>query len=373
VNLSGPVQRFVGSYRISGFSAAFSFTHAIDKDILSGIRTAENIMVATASCWWLQDHLEFSWLGGIHACCYGYPKYDPESDTHIEVGHVQVATVEGNTFPHEAVRRGREQIHQLLASQHADGAVCLECPQLRTKSWRKKQYLVDKITLNTWSHCNLKCHYCFVAHPDFRPSKVAYDLHAVMSDMLSGGHLNPKGDVTWGGGDISALPAFNEVSDLFRDYGVSQIFKTSGFKYLRGVAQTIKMKRGVLEVSVDAGTPATYAKIKGRNAFARVTENLHRYRENGDVRLKFIAEKDNLNDEDIGGFVELARSLGINRVTVTPEWTQCHSKELATPYYCDRIAELLLRLKQVVPIVDPLTKSRGERFFPGCGTRSHLD
>lgn len=322
-------------------------------------------MSAYASCWWLQDHVEFSWSGTVHACCYGYPKYSSDSTSWVEVGHVQVATVKDDKFPSEEIRQGRTRLHELVAANHPAGAVCGECPAVETKIWPQKKFLVDKTTLNTWSACNLKCHYCFVAHPDFKPSRVTYDLYAVMEDMLSGGHMDPDGSLTWGGGDISALPDFNKVSALFTEWGVRQAYKTSAYKYLRGVALALDKKLGLVEVSVDAGTAETYAKIKGKDAFSRVVENLHQYRQHGDIQLKFIAEKDNLNQRDITGFVDLACALNIQSVVVTPEWTQCRNKELSTPQFCEQIADLILRLRQVVPHVTPSTPQGGEQLFAG--------
>ena len=283
-----------------------------------------------ASCSWLQETLEFSYDGTIHACCYGYNRAKTGSVDRSgkvvdfeEVGHVYLCHVTENRFPAEAVQREQGRLHALIAQNDPTARVCLECPVLKTTAWPAQSYLCNHITLNTWLHCNLVCTYCFVAHPDFHAKRVAYDQHAVFSDMLAGGHLNPAGSVTWGGGDISALPDFNAVSQLFIDYGVKQNFKTSGYKYLKGVAGALDKNLGCVEVSVDAGTRETYAKVKGKDVFDAVMHNLARYAEHGSIQLKYVAMVENLTEADIDGFLGLVQKLQPNMVMFTPEWTQC--------------------------------------------------
>jgi len=323
-----------------------------------------------ASCWWLQDHIEFSYDGTIHACCYGYPKRRPDSSGRgwDEVGHIYLCDVKDNKFPHEEIRKNKHLLHAMIARNDAEAEVCLECPVLKTQAWPETNYLVSKISLNTWLHCNLKCQYCFVAQPNFKPRRIAYDLHAVIEDMLTGGHLDPNGQVTWGGGDISALPEFNRVSKLFIGYGVFQNFKTSGFKFLRGVAGALQQNLGLVEVSVDAGTAETYARVKGKDAFDRVVSNLVEYSRYGKIQLKYIVMKDNLEDKDIDGFLNLARMINVGSAMVTPEWGQCHDGAFDDGQL-GRIARLIDSLKAFVPEVSPSTGDDGERLFPGIWRR----
>ena len=323
-----------------------------------------------ASCWWLQDHIELSYDGKVHACCYGYPKQRKTMQkdrvnnevTWEEVGHVPLCDVVGDKFPAEAIRIARDDLHRQIAEQRAEAEVCLECPVLKTRAWPPQQYLVNQLTLNTWLHCNLKCFYCFVANPNFKASKVKYNLHAVIDDMLKGEHLNPAGSVTWGGGDISALVEFDEVCELFVAYGVKQMIKTSAFKYLKGVSQVLETGLGTVEVSVDAGTAETYAQIKGKDAYDRVTENLKQYAQHGDVQLKYIATKDNLDDRNIDGFVELAQVLKTKSVMVTPEWTQCHNGEYNDQHH-QQIAKLIGMLRATASVA-PVNDDDGARLFP---------
>jgi len=181
---------------------------------------------------------------------------------------------------------------------------------------------------------------------------------------LKGGHLDPNGNVTWGGGDISALPEFNRISDLFSSYGIFQNIKTSGFKFLRGVAGALEKNLALVEVSVDAGTPETYARVKGKDAFDRVVSNLLQYSKFGQIQLKYIAMKDNLGDGDIDGFLDLARMINVKSVVVTPEWSQCHDGAYDEGLL-KQIARLIDSLRTFVPTVTPSNSDDRERLFPG--------
>lgn len=313
-------------------------------------------MTAYSSCWWLHDHLELGPAGEVHSCCYQY--VNARGEIH---GGVELCRIAGNTFPADEIRAARRQIHETIASgYHKD---CTECPLLTTQEWEAKPYLARALTMNVWTHCNLKCRYCFTTVPGFKYSKVKYPLVEVIGDMLSGKHLDPAGTVVWGGGDISALVEFNELSLMFLDYGVRQEFKTSAYKYLPGVAATIAKERGTVEVSVDAGTRETYASYKGADAFDRVVENTLRYRESGPVRLKYIAASVNLSDQDIDGFIELATHVKPSSVMVTPEYGESWAKRYDAKAI-NQIAKLINKLRNSGIKIAPDNEIDGQRIFP---------
>jgi sulfatase maturation enzyme AslB (radical SAM superfamily) len=313
-------------------------------------------MSGYSSCWWLHDHLELGPDGEVHACCYQY------SNSRQEIrGGIELCRITGNTFPAEDIIAARQRVHAEIAnSSHSD---CTECPQLVSKRWASRRYLARSLTMNVWTHCNLKCRYCFTTVPGFKYSKVSYPLVEVIADMLKGEHLDPNGTVTWGGGDISALVEFNELSRMFLAYGIKQDFKTSAYKFLPGVAETIAKNLGAVEVSVDAGTRETYASYKGADVFERVVENTLRYRASGPIKLKYIAASCNLSDADIDGFVDLVQRAKPESVMVTPEFGESWSKQYDEKTI-RQIAKLISALKSCGSRVIPENAVQGRRIFP---------
>lgn len=314
-------------------------------------------MNAYASCWWLHDHLELGPAGEVHACCY---QYQIDGVTHGG-SEFELYRITGDKFPAAEIAAARQRVHQTIASAYHPE--CSDCSILTTQVWEPREYLLRSLTMNVWTHCNLKCRYCFTTAPGFKYSKVKYPLVAVIGDMLAGRHMNPEGTVTWGGGDIAALVEFNELSLMFLDYGVQQDFKTSAYKFLPGVAETIAKNKGAVEISVDAGTRETYASYKGADVYERVVENIMRYRERGPIKLKYIAAACNTSDADVDGFLELAKRVDPISVMVTPEYGESWSKQYDKSAI-KQIAKLMNGLQGNGIKIVPDDYADGARIFP---------
>jgi sulfatase maturation enzyme AslB (radical SAM superfamily) len=315
-------------------------------------------MAEYSSCWWLQDHVEFSLSGGLQACCFAYV-----DDTGATRGMLPLTQVSEDRFPAEALRLAKQQVHaEIAAGAHPH---CTKCPALTRKEWPEKKYLLTLVTMNIWSHCNLLCEYCFTVVPGFKYSRVGYDSVAVIGDMLAGNYLDPAGRVTWGGGDISALPEFNTLADMFIQYGVQQDFKTSAVKFLSGVANAIGADKGLVEVSIDAGTKETYAKYKGKDVYEKVIANILRYREHGDVSLKYIIDKPNCSDEDIEGWIKVIDQVKPRQIMLTPEFNKAWGKQ-HEPATIRQMAKFIHATQQtgftVVPSKGDI--ENGPRLFP---------
>jgi molybdenum cofactor biosynthesis enzyme MoaA len=68
-----------------------------------------------------------------------------------------------------------------------------------------------------------------------------------------------------------------------------------------------------LNVSLDAGTADTFAKIKGIDCFDKVIKNLEKYAAVGNIQLKYILlEGINDNKNDIDDFVAIAERINAN-------------------------------------------------------------
>ncbi|PJA51561.1 MAG: radical SAM protein, partial [Candidatus Marinimicrobia bacterium CG_4_9_14_3_um_filter_48_9] len=84
---------------------------------------------------------------------------------------------------------------------------------------------------------------------------------------------------------------------------------TNGVRYSQAVYDGLV--NGTMQwvcTSVDAGTPSTYFKMKARDRFSQVLENLARYAHAGQqgggrLAIKYIFTADNCGDDDILGFL----------------------------------------------------------------------
>jgi molybdenum cofactor biosynthesis enzyme MoaA len=82
---------------------------------------------------------------------------------------------------------------------------------------------------------------------------------------------------------------------------------TNGYLFSEAAANILKQGCAELCVSIDAGTPETYRRLKGVDGFGQVCANMREYSKHGRIVLKFIMfEGINVNDADISGFYALA-------------------------------------------------------------------
>lgn len=99
---------------------------------------------------------------------------------------------------------------------------------------------------------------------------------------------------------------------------------TDALEYSNNIASLLERKKTTLIVSVNAGTQETYERVKGIDAFDKVSENLFRYskidNERTQLRYTYIS---GLNDksEDIDGFIELCARLKTEHVSILADNT----------------------------------------------------
>ena len=112
------------------------------------------------SCFWLHDHIEFGHTNDLHVCCYTFV-----DTAGCSRGAVKLVKIDGDTFPADEIKAARRRIHEEIARDAQDD--CRECRYLETRDWPEKPYLADVVTMNLWTHCNLKCVYCFTLLPEY--------------------------------------------------------------------------------------------------------------------------------------------------------------------------------------------------------------
>lgn len=122
-------------------------------------------------------------------------------------------------------------------------------------------------------------------------------------------------------GEITIHPYRKRIMELVR--GQRSIFYTNAFRFDEDIAQNLHDNLGsAINVSIDAGTPATWNKVKGVNNFEEVTSNLVRYYKAsgrpGQITLKYIILPDiNDNYEDFASVMEIMKILEVKHLTVS--------------------------------------------------------
>lgn len=195
--------------------------------------------------------------------------------------------------------------------------LCSGCDYLREVEW-KPENTFKLINFSTDYPCNLGCSYCYQNTADYHYEKT-YDIDKLIANVLKSKFVSDDTQFIYACGEIGIHPKVKEIVNLFQNRNVS--FFTNATKYYEEIHQLILKPRNSILVSLDSGTRETYQKVKGRDMFNVVCENISRYAsDNGNVVLKYILTNDNLNADDLNGFIEFCLSANIKNIRITYDW-----------------------------------------------------
>jgi Radical SAM superfamily len=169
--------------------------------------------------------------------------------------------------------------------------------------------------------CNLRCTFCGYTKQDaFHGSK--YDALEIL-------RVFSPGDTTWdatvdlNGGEPALLPDLDEYLAFFASHRVRVLLYTNAVRYRQSIFDGLA--GGAIRwvcTSLDAGTPSSFRRLKGRDAFLQVLENLARYASAGSgggglLAVKYIFCADNCTDDDISGFAYAMLAIRPQKIWLT--------------------------------------------------------
>jgi hypothetical protein len=199
---------------------------------------------------------------------------------------------------------------------------CRHCQMVHTKRFADVDFTrLGQIDHAATSICNLRCKFCGFTHRDqFIQSK--YDDLAILREFT------PE-DAEWdsvvdfNGGEPTLLSNLDEHLDYFASRRIRVRFMTNGVRFHQSVYDGLV--NGSIQwvcTSVDAGTPSTYMRIKKRDHYLQVLENLARYAHAGSqgggmLAIKYIFCNDNCSNDDIAGFAYAMLAIRPRQVWLT--------------------------------------------------------
>ncbi|MEJ5365248.1 MAG: radical SAM protein [Desulfosoma sp.] len=249
---------------------------------------------------------------GIHACQLG-PFSSPIFWTAEEAGRLHITR--------EMIIEKRQWLFELLNDPNST-TPCKHCHMVTTKRLQDVRFdRLGHIDLAAETICNLRCSFCgYTKSNSFARAK--YEALNIL-------HLFEPHDVLWNaavdfnGGEPTLLHNFDDYLDYFRSRRIRVFLYTNGTIYSQSVFDGLVsgMIRWVC-ISLDAGTPGTYRKIKKADRFQEVLENIARYSSagalgGGQVAVKYIFSENNCGEDDICGFAYAMLALRPQEVWLT--------------------------------------------------------
>jgi len=157
--------------------------------------------------------------------------------------------------------------------------------------------------------CNFKCRYCSYIHNITKGNLDGSNNVLEILQYLA--KLSSIEAIDYSAGELSVSPYVNDILELWKTTKWKGSVLTNASIYLEGLYDLLNEKNILINVSLDAGTAETFAKIKNVDCFEEVVGNLAKYAmANGHIQLKYVLlEGINCNEADINGFVSIARKI----------------------------------------------------------------
>ncbi len=220
---------------------------------------------------------------------------------------------------------------------------CSKCPHLKY-GFYPKEVKLDMINFGTnqpGDVCNFNCIYCFCGN---QLKRLKHDEDGFTTyEILRQLSLMPEYDtseftIQLSNGEFCVNKHCNEIFDILLNNKWKAVFLSNMSVYNKKFAQFLETGRAIrVLVSIDAGTPETFKKVKGADCLDKVVANLKKYSfDKTKLCLKYIfLEGLNDNEADIDGFYEIAKSVGCDDIVL--------SSNLFKPF-TEKMRELTLRI-----------------------------
>ncbi len=213
------------------------------------------------------------------------------------------------------IKKAREKLFNEI--QNDKNEQCKGCIFL--KKTEKKPVFSSKITHLSIEHhsvCNLRCSYCSDVYYAGKKSK--YNVVEFISFLSKDKSLDNCEQVVWGGGEPTLDKSFEEILEEIHKHANPNIYHrvfTNSVRYSEAIPKFLKKSLIKITTSIDAGTPETFKKVRGRPKFYNVFENLRTYSkiDPTKITIKYIFTEDNYVEKEIDGFVENCKKYELDK------------------------------------------------------------
>lgn len=193
----------------------------------------------------------------------------------------------------------------IIAQQDHTYKSCESCKFYKQQYYFKNKK-IRRLMLGGYTACNYKCLCCTNTELyKIYQADVYEDLYSIIQSIEDLNILHEDAVIAYGVGEFTVDKRHNDFLKRIEKYAV--MLFTNGYIYSEGISNCLKRGNSLVYISIDAGTPETYMKIKGVDGFKRVVENVYKYTASGMTVLKYIMfENINTNKTDLEGFYGLA-------------------------------------------------------------------
>ncbi len=229
---------------------------------------------------------------------------------------------------------------------------CMDCPQFVEAEWGENQQ-ITKLSIFHWLHCNCECEYCFQAplrkkFTDKVQKSNYFNAYPVIKELHEKGYLAPAEEFQFeiGGGEVAILDEFPELMDLMLEHGFYYCYvMSSGIAYSETIVKMLQNPKTRFSVTISAGSKEVFKKIKKRDKFDQVKENLRKYIEKAADKTKvcvryIIDEGYNDTEKDIKDWIDTCEEIGAKSLEISLDFCRGFLNKKNQPVN-DRLKELV--------------------------------
>ena len=231
-------------------------------------------------------------------------------------GDAKLLDIKDNKTPTSSdIKKAREKLFNEI--QNDKNEQCKGCIFL--KETEKKPNFSSKVSLLSIEHhsvCNLRCNYCSDVYYAGKKSK--YNVVEFISLLSKDKSLDNCQQVVWGGGEPTLDKSFEEILEEIHKHANPNIYHrvfTNSVRFSEAIPKFLEKSLIKITTSIDAGTPETFKKVRGRPKFYNVFENLKSYSrvDPTKITIKYIFTEDNYEENEIDGFVENCKKYELDK------------------------------------------------------------
>ena len=289
---------------------------------------------------------------GIHCCIQGTVK-SPLIITADEIRN-------GKATYELVVQRRTELFNTINDPSVGPPDPCRTCANLKPTKYKNVSFdylggekLTASLNIQHYTDCNQRCKYCLWTVQDYFV-KPQYNPLDYLEVFRKKGKMRGNNWIDFSGGEPSMLKNFGEILGYLLDNNMGTVVVYSNSViFSQPIYDALKKNKIILTTSLDAGTPATYKKVRAMNAWPTVIRNLIRYRNSGTkgLWLKYIITEDNRTDDDLWGFALAMLAIRPDKIQICPDFPY-GERQLPdeTVQFAARLFHILERLTGTRPV-----------------------
>ncbi len=237
-------------------------------------------------------------------------------------------------------RKRREYYLNMFKSGNIPEA-CQNCFHVEEKDW-DEEIGFKFISISSRTKCSsCDCFYCIqsLGKPEIKKelnTRQCWDIKPIIKELYNENLILKDCIYIIGGGEPTEFPQdeleYLMLVGLMSDVHI--LILTNGIIYNENIAKLLSVGKVSLKISIDAGTKATYQKIKRVNAYDKVMTNIKKYSQaaknnpNGIVEAKYIicpGINDNLKEAK--AFISKIKKAGCKGLEVALEYSWFNSNK----------------------------------------------